>query len=168
MTISRPGRIISGGQTGVDRAALDYAIEAGIPWGGWAPKGWRATNGTIPLKYREHMREATIPGYPHRTKLNVEASTTTVILSGWNTRGTNLTINLAAARGRALQALQRPFAVVIDMRDWGLNSPLSQLQRKLDGADLTVLNIAGPSEENVPGVYTSAFKLLRELWAGAS
>jgi hypothetical protein len=47
-----PMKIVSGGQTGVDRAALDWAIQRGIPHGGWCPRGRRAEDGRIPERYR--------------------------------------------------------------------------------------------------------------------
>ena len=62
-------RIISGGQTGVDRAALDVAMELGIPCGGWCPKGRRAEDGRIPGHYP--LQEASSKEYPLRTRLNV-------------------------------------------------------------------------------------------------
>jgi len=62
-------KIISGGQTGVDRAALDAAIRLGIPCGGWCPQGRKAEDGRIPDHYPLH--EASSPDYPVRTRLNV-------------------------------------------------------------------------------------------------
>ncbi len=62
-------KIISGGQTGVDRAALDVALELGFPCGGWCPKGRRAEDGKIPDRYP--LAEASSPEYPVRTQLNV-------------------------------------------------------------------------------------------------
>lgn len=62
-------KIISGGQTGVDRAALDVALESGIPCGGWCPKGRRAEDGIIPTRYP--IEETSSPDYPMRTEMNV-------------------------------------------------------------------------------------------------
>ena len=56
-------KIVSGGQTGVDQGALDAAMSLGLAWGGWAPKGWLAENGTIGEKYRANMREGTSANY---------------------------------------------------------------------------------------------------------
>ena len=71
----RPGKIISGGQTGVDRAALDFAIERGIPWGGWAPAGWRSEDGAIPERYRGHMCGCHLrAAYRRRDGLDVAAA----------------------------------------------------------------------------------------------
>ena len=49
--------IVSGGQTGVDRGALEAAVALGLEFGGWAPHGWIAEDGTIPAQYREKMQE---------------------------------------------------------------------------------------------------------------
>src|SRR5437870_10377236 len=87
-------KIISGGQTGVDRAALDVALELGLPCGGWCPRGRRAEDGPIPERYP--LQEMKSPAYPPRTARNVRDSDGTVILTrGQPDRGTALTIELA-------------------------------------------------------------------------
>src|SRR5438876_1977372 len=87
-------KIISGGQTGVDRAALDVALELGIPCGGWCPQGRRAEDGVIPARYP--LRETPWWGYPQRTEWNVRDSDGTLILAeGEPDRGTVLTRELA-------------------------------------------------------------------------
>lgn len=72
-------RFISGGQTGADRAALDFAIEHGYQHGGWAPRGREAEDGTIPLKYQ--LTELTDGGYRQRNKRNVADSDGTLIVN---------------------------------------------------------------------------------------
>ena len=74
-------KIVSGGQTGVDRGALQTAMDLGLEWGGWAPKGWRAENGTIPPLYRANMREHASANYLGRTRRNVVDSHATLILA---------------------------------------------------------------------------------------
>ena len=69
-------KIISGGQTGADRAALDWARERGIPHGGWCPKGRRAEDGVIPYSY--NLEENSISAYAVRTEWNVRDSDATV------------------------------------------------------------------------------------------
>src|SRR5438309_6802555 len=87
-------KIISGGQSGVDRAALDVALELGISCGGWCPKGRRAEDGVIPEQYP--VRENASTSYPPRTEMNVRDSDGTLILTnGRPDRGTALTVNLA-------------------------------------------------------------------------
>ena len=72
-------KIISGGQTGVDRAALDWAIQNNIPHGGWCPKGRRAEDGVIPNRYV--LQETESEGYMQRTKRNIHDSDATLIIS---------------------------------------------------------------------------------------
>jgi hypothetical protein len=71
--------IISGGQTGADRAALDWAIKHGIPHGGWCPKGRRSEDGPIDAKYQ--LQETPSNNYAQRTEWNVKDSDGTVIFS---------------------------------------------------------------------------------------
>src|SRR5260221_10992589 len=90
-------RIVSGGQTGVDRAALDVALEQGIACGGWCPRGRRAEDG--PLDERYPLQETPWDGYPQRTEWNVRDSDATLILSrGTPDRGTALTEDIARRR----------------------------------------------------------------------
>ncbi len=87
-----PGfRMVSGGQTGADRAALDWAITHGIPHGGWCPRGRRAEDGPIDTRYALH--ETPSRKYRQRTEWNVRDSDATVIftLSGPLTGGSELT-----------------------------------------------------------------------------
>src|SRR5437870_9182944 len=92
-------KIISGGQTGVDRAALDVALELGLPCGGWCPKRRRAEDGPIPERYP--LTETSSRAYPQRTRCNVLDSDGTLILTrGRPTGGTALTIQIAAESGK--------------------------------------------------------------------
>jgi hypothetical protein len=72
-------KIVSGGQTGADRAGLDWAIKNGISHGGWCPKGRRSKDGTIPSQYQ--LQETTSANYLQRTEWNVRDSDGTVIIS---------------------------------------------------------------------------------------
>jgi putative molybdenum carrier protein len=74
----RKMKIVSGGQTGVDRAALDVALEFGIDCGGWCPQGRLAENGVIPARYP--LTELDGAGYRERTRQNVIDSDGTVII----------------------------------------------------------------------------------------
>src|SRR5436305_1193025 len=90
-SVDQPFTIFSGGQTGVDRAALDVALELGIPCSGWCPRGRRAEDGTIPPRYP--LQETRSLAYPVRTRWNVRDSDGTLILTrGRPDRGTALTI----------------------------------------------------------------------------
>lgn len=73
-------KIISGAQTGADRAALDFAIEVGIPYGGWIPKGRKAEDGSVPERY-DQLQEMPTASYPARTEKNIFESLGTLIIS---------------------------------------------------------------------------------------
>ena len=147
-------KIISGGQTGVDRAALDVALKLGIPCGGWCPKGRRAEDGKIPEPYP--LQEASSSEYPVRTQLNVEDSDGTLILScGSPVGGTALTIKLA-------KKFKKPY-LLIDLSQEG------DPQRVLDWArdhHIQILNVAGPREGEAPKIYNRAAAFLHEVLKG--
>lgn len=94
-------RIVSGGQTGVDRAALDVALELSLECGGWCPRGRRAEDGVIAAKYP--LRETPMEDYRQRTEWNVRDSDATLILKRGELKGgTLLTAELARRYGRPL------------------------------------------------------------------
>jgi hypothetical protein len=147
-------KIISGGQTGVDRAALDVALELGLEAGGWCPRGRRAEDGQIPDCYP--LRETGSWTYPARTRRNVLESDGTLILTRGEPRGgTALTAVLA-------ESLKKPFFLVDfetpqegreSLWEWG------RLQ------SVRVLNVAGPRESETPGIYDQAARFLKKLLA---
>ena len=97
--MSFPKKIISGGQAGVDRAALDAAIALNMPHGGWCPRGRLAEDGRISDRYR--LRETDSSDYAVRTERNVLDSDATLVLCRGEPRGgTLLTIRLAQRHGR--------------------------------------------------------------------
>jgi len=92
-------KLVSGGQTGVDRAALDAAIELGVPCGGWCPKGRKAEDGVVPARYP--LAETPSACYAQRTRWNIRDSDATLILTwGKPTGGTLLTLNECCKMGR--------------------------------------------------------------------
>lgn len=147
-----PRRIVSGGQTGVDRAGLEVAIALGIEHGGWCPRGRLAEDGTIPSRFR--LRENDSTDYKVRTGQNVEDSDATLILherplSG----GTRLTQRLAVRAGRPLGVFRVGEENVAAVRQW-----LSECQPE-------VLNIAGPRESSDRGIEQRATDMLMRVFA---
>lgn len=147
----RPSKIISGGQTGVDRAALDVAIELAIDHGGWCPRGRSAEDGPIDARYQ--LTEMTVSSYPARTRQNVTDSDATLILYR-PPMGTGTSLTL-----RVCRSVGRPHLVVhlesID-RD--------EIQSWLDRVRPRILNVAGPRESQNQGVYDQARRLLISLF----
>jgi hypothetical protein len=148
-------RIVSGGQSGVDRAALDVALARGIPCGGWCPRGRRAEDGPLPPRYP--LTETPSAGYAERTTWNVRDSDGTLILNaGRLSNGTRLTAREARALGRPHLLIpldrQTPAAQVRAIRAW------------LREHRISTLNVAGPRESKRPGIYRLAAALLRALW----
>jgi hypothetical protein len=144
-------KIISGGQTGVDRAALDVALELGLTCGGWAPKGRLAEDGSIPAKYP--LREMPSPKYSVRTEKNVKEADGTLILTiGPVSGGTALTIKLAKKRNKPFfifdLAGPRNFKPVLDCL----------LQNGIQ-----TLNVAGPRESKTPGIHDQTVFFLKQL-----
>ncbi len=141
-------RIVSGGQTGVDRAALDVALALRLPCGGWCPRGRRAEDGAIPARYP--LRETVSSGYPERTRRNVEDTDGTLILARGTPRGgTALTLRLARAAGR-------PVLVV----DLSADPDAGAARRWLDAQRIRSLNVAGPRESDNAGVGAQASRYL--------
>ena len=144
-------RIVSGGQTGVDRAALDAAILAGFPVGGWCPRGRLAEDGSVPCNYP--LRETPSADYAERTRWNVRDSSGTLILhSGPIMGGTALTKDLATEYGRPCLCV-----------DFGGQISLAKVSDWLGKHRIQTLNVAGPRESSNPGIYSLAYRLLLEL-----
>lgn len=146
-------RVISGGQTGVDRAALDVALELAIPCGGKCPRGRRAEDGRIDPRYP--LEETSSEDYAVRTESNVRDSDgTLILLAGPPDRGTSLTIAKA-------QQHERP-CLLLD-----LEAPDSSVAAVLFWAEsngVEILNVAGPRESSSPGIYDMARTFLRDLF----
>ena len=149
-------RIISGGQTGADRGALDAALELGIPHGGWCPRGRRAEDGPIDNRYL--LKETATARYAERTAANVVDSDGTVIVSrGPLTGGSAITRKIAVERGRPhlhidLDAVAQPEAHCI-------------LQQWLVEHDIVTLNVAGPRGSKCPTIAQDVRRLLVRVFA---
>jgi hypothetical protein len=154
-----PGRlvkIISGGQTGADRAALDVAIALGIACGGFVPRGRRAEDGPLPAHYP--LRETASAAYEVRTRENVlHADATLILTRGRVAGGTALTVAIARDLGR-------PFVVV----DLAGAADVEAVREWLARERVRVLNVAGPRESSHPGIYEDAGQFLRRLLAADS
>lgn len=145
-------QIVSGGQTGVDRAALDVAIHLQIPHGGWCPRGRIAEDGTIGTNYQ--LRETVEAEYTVRTERNVIDSQATLVLHYHDlSGGTKLTVQMADRyrRPRLLVDLAEP-ADPKRVVDW------------LVGNQVTVLNVAGPRESSVRGIGRLAEEFLFQVF----
>ena len=128
-------RIVSGGQTGADRAALDAALAAGVPCGGWCPAGRRAEDGVIPARYP--LVELAGGGYPARTRRNVVDSDGTVVMAyGPPTGGTRLTVDLCRQVGRPYLVVDAELATAGEAAsaDGGVRAPAPGLAAERGGA----------------------------------
>lgn len=148
-------RVISGGQTGVDRAALDVALRLDIPAGGWCPRGRLAEDGTIGPTYPMSETETSV--YAERTRLNVHDSDGTLILAWGELAG-----GTAITRVFALQ-LGKPHLVVDLVRGPHVTDALAWMRAH----GIRVLNVAGPRASTVPGIYTLAANYLETLFLQA-
>ena len=145
-------KVASGGQTGVDRAALDAARALGLPTGGWCPRGRLAEDGAIAADYP--LLETPSEDYAERTEWNVrDADATLVLTRGRPSPGTALTIELA-------RRLDRPL-LVLDLRDDP--DPGAVAAFVGDGA-IALLNVAGPRESQSPGIGQEARAFLERAF----
>jgi len=149
--------IVSGGQSGVDRAALDAALAAGLPCGGWCPRGRAAEDGPIPARYP--LRETGRADPAQRTRCNVRDSDATLIIArGPLSGGTALTARHACRLGRA--------CLIVDLA--GVEdgtSPEARIVAWLRAEDPRILNVAGPRESGAPGIGQAARDLLDGVFA---
>ncbi|CAG8685519.1 5308_t:CDS:2, partial [Acaulospora morrowiae] len=148
--------IRSGGQTGVDRAALDAALlyKNYIQVTGWCPKGRLSEEGEIPPHYP--LVETPSDSYPERTEFNIRDSDATLILllpKAPPDRGTSFTIEKA-------EKLSKPSKIILlDEKTTNVIHVLKWLDEK----NVKVLNVGGPRESNCPGIYTKAFNFMVAL-----
>ena len=156
---TRPEKIVSGGQTGVDRAALDAAKELGIETGGWVPEGRRAEDGKIPEEYTT-LVECDSANYATRTALNVRDSDGTMIISrGELTGGSLLTFQIAERHGRPV--------LHVDVGSNSLDEAADSVEEWLAGFECRVLNVAGPRASGDPEIYEITRELLTRAFSAA-
>ncbi len=145
-------KIISGGQTGVDRAALDVALELEIPCGGWCPAGRRAEDGVLDKKYP--LQETESYRYDVRTRLNIAESDGTLIISPTPlTSGTALTRNFARKTDKPTLIISPNTLFAAEL-----------IEPWLKEYRIAILNIAGPRESGQPGIYQQTTEILKEAF----
>lgn len=152
--------IVSGGQTGVDRAALDAAIALEIPHGGWCPFGRKAEDGVIPQQY--NLKETNAPSeetenpdtiYKQRTELNVcDSDGTLIITKGSPTGGTFYTIQMAEKH-------HKPYFVI------DISIPFKNVEviNWIKVNKIHKLNVAGPRASQIKDIYNAAYDILINL-----
>jgi hypothetical protein len=157
-------KIISGGQTGVDRAALDVAIERGIDWGGWCPKGGWAEDMPHPpgllTKYTK-LKETPQANPLQRTEWNVRDSDAALIIT--DTKGLSVSIGTSRAH-RWIHQHGKPELVVnaSGTKACAHVAAWLDVQRKRFGPHMT-LSIGGPRESEAPGIYARATHLITAM-----
>jgi hypothetical protein len=155
-------RLVSGGQTGADRAALDVAIKLGIPYGGWCPRGGLAEDRPdAPGLLRDYpeLRETPSGESAVRTEWNVRDSDATLLLTDRPdglSGGSELTRDLATRLGRPVLVTSTHGAEAV--RAW-----LHELRER--SPQPLVLNVAGPRESKEPGLYAAACRFLEQVLA---
>jgi hypothetical protein len=147
-------KIISGGQTGADQAALDAAIKLGIPHGGWIPRGRLTEDGPLPDKY--DLKEMPTASYPERTKKNIRESDGTLIFShGMLTGGSEFTRKMALKYQKPMLHIDFnhmiPFDAAVVINNWMVDH------------DIRVLNVAGPRASTDPRIYRAAIDIIEAV-----
>jgi hypothetical protein len=149
-------KILSGGQTGVDRGALDAALAVGFPCGGWCPADRSAEDGRIPERYP--LTPLARGGYRERTRQNVlDSDGTAILFHGLLGGGTLLTLNLCKREGKP--------HVVIDASTTSESEAAAEIGRFVEEHEIQVLNVAGPRASGWKQGYAFAMATVREVIA---
>ena len=154
-----PARIVSGGQTGVDRGALDAAIALGIAHGGWCPAGRLSEDGSIPSRYE--LVETDSSEYPVRTEMNVIDSDATLIVYEKKLKGGTLLTR------RICQTQNKPYCALRldDGTPEKRQQAIDTARQWLDDVRPQTLNIAGPRESSHPGIAERTLQFLLDAMA---
>ena len=147
-------KIISGGQTGADRAALDFAIKHNLPYGGWVPKGRKTEDGTLSEKY--HLQEMATGQYSKRTEKNILDSDGTLIVShGLLTGGSALT--------RELAKQHRKSWIHVDMKATSYPEAARMIREWVRRNGVKAMNVAGARGSKDPKIYQAVIELLKAM-----
>jgi hypothetical protein len=152
-------KIISGGQTGADSAALDFAIESNIPHGGWIPKGRRTEDGPLADKYQ--LRERPDRSYAKRTEQNILDSDGALIISHGrlsDSDGSALTRRLAKKH-------HRPW-IHVDMNEISIQEAADKIRKWFSDNNISILNVAGPRASKNSRIYKTVLKVLKATIIG--
>ena len=145
-------KIISGGQTGADRAALDVAMKFGIPHGGWIPKGRKTEHGSLPDKYQ--LKEMSSASYPKRTEQNVVDSDGTLILS-------HGVLNGGSAYTRKMAVLHNRTWLHVDLNTANRFEAAKTISSWILRHNIETLNVAGPRASKDPHIYQATVDVLK-------
>jgi Circularly permutated YpsA SLOG family len=149
-------KIVSGGQTGVDRGALDAALAAGFPCGGWCSADRAAEDGPIPARYP--LSPLARSGYRERTRQNVlDSDGTAILVHGVIGGGTLLTLNLCKREGKP--------HVVIDASKTSEVAAAAEIARFVEKHEIHALNAAGPRASGWKQGYGCALRTMGDLIA---
>jgi hypothetical protein len=150
-------KVISGGQTGVDIAALRAAQWAHLPTGGWCPRGWRTESGPQPELQEFGLCEHESHRYPARTAANIRDSDGTLVIADKLDAGSRLTLELCAQMRKPCLHLKRA--------ELSAGGSIARVTAWLRSFPCTVLNVAGNRESAAPGIERDAERFLRDLFA---
>jgi len=156
MTLKPPAsphktKIISGGQTGADQAALDAAIQLGLPHGGWLPRGRKTEAGPLAKSYQ--LRELASPHYRDRTRKNILESDGTLILSLAPLSGGSALTEALCIR------YERP-CLHLDLSLVDTEEARLAIEKWLNEEQIAILNVAGPRASGEERIYQAVFELL--------
>ena len=147
-------KVISGGQTGADQAALDAAIEMGIPHGGWVPLGRLTEKGRLSRRYK--MQEINAIDYDQRTELNIMDSDGTLLFSQGELRG-------GSALTKKLARKHLKPCLHIDIHSISEYKAVEIIKSWLEVRNIETLNVAGPRASESPVIYDTVLNIMKSV-----